>query len=189
VSALDPGRIQDELPQLADRLESEFARLFSYFRIPAQDAEDLLQDTFVLFITKRRQIVSADAWLIGTLRFRCLLYWRKRRRRLLATVDETLLMELAGGSSPRQENDDLARDLSGAIGRLPNRCQSLLRLRYGLGCDDPEVALKLGYSSTGIRKIAQRCLSALTQQMLAGGYPATGLIPAPRNSSAQASAE
>ena len=83
MSALDPGRIQDELPQLVDRLESEFARLFTYFRIPAQDAEDLLQDALVLFITKRPQIVSPDAWLIGTLRYRCLLYWRKRRRRLL----------------------------------------------------------------------------------------------------------
>ena len=185
MSALDPGRNQDELPQPADRLASEFARIFGFFRIPVQDAEDLLQDTFVLFITKRRQIVSPDAWLIGTLRFRCLLYWRKRRRRLLETVDETLLMELAGGSSPRQENDDLARDLSGAIGRLPDRCRSLLRLRYGLGCDDPEVALRLGYSPTGIRKIAHRCLSALTLQMLAGGYP-TAAIPAESSPATQA---
>lgn len=175
MSALDPGRIQDELPQLVDKLEAEFARLFAYFKIPSQDAEDLLQDTFVLFITKRTQIVTPDAWLIGTLRYRCLLYWRKRRRRLLEAVDETLLMELAGACAPRQENDDLARDLSGAIGRLPGRCRSLLQLRYGLGCDDPEVAQRLGYSPTGIRKIAHRCLSALTHQMLAVGYP---VIPA-----------
>jgi RNA polymerase sigma factor (sigma-70 family) len=170
LSALDQGRIQDDLPQLVERLAPEFARLFTYFRIPAQDSEDLLQDALVLFITKRPQIVSPDAWLIGTLRYRCLLYWRKRRRRLLEAVDEVLLMELAGSSPPRQENDDLARDLSGAIGRLPDRCRNLLRLRYGLGCDDPEVAQKLGYSPTGIRKIAHRCLSALTHQMLAGGY-------------------
>lgn len=177
MSALDPGRIQDELPQLLDRLETEFARLFTYFRIPAQDAEDLLQDALVLFITKRSQVLTPDAWLIGTLRFRCLLYWRKRRRRLMEAVDETLLLELAGSSSPRQENDDLARDLSGAIGKLPDRCRSLLRLRYGLGCDDPELAHRLGYSPTGIRKIAQRCLSALTYQMLASGYPAAAHSP------------
>lgn len=186
MSALDPGRIQDELPQLIDRLETEFARLFTYFRVPTQDAEDLLQDALVLFITKRAQIVTPDAWLIGTLRYRCLLYWRKRRRRLLETVDETLLMELAGGTSPRQENDDLARDLSGAIGRLPDRCRSLLRLRYGLGCDDPEVAARLGYSPTGIRKIAHRCLSALTHQMLACGYPSTARAPATRPGAATA---
>lgn len=189
MSALDPGRIQDELPQLMDRLESEFARLFTYFRIPAQDAEDLLQDALVLFITKRPQIVTPDAWLVGTLRYRCLLYWRKRRRRLLEAVDETLLMELAGGTAPRQENDDLARDLSGAIGRLPDRCRSLLRLRYGLGCDDPEVAHRLGYSPTGIRKIAHRCLSALTHQMLAGGYPTTTAIPAAPHPAPQAGVE
>ena len=73
MSALDPGRNQDELPQLADRLASEFARIFGFFRIPVQDAEDLLQDTFVLFITKRRQIVSPDAWLIGASELHCLL--------------------------------------------------------------------------------------------------------------------
>ncbi len=172
MSALDQGRIQDDLPQLVEKLASEFARLFTYFRIPAQDAEDLLQDALVLYITKRPQIVTPDAWLIGTLRYRCLLYWRKRRRRLLEAVDDALLQELSGSTSPRQENDDLARDLSGAIGRLPDRCKSLLRLRYGLGCDDPEVALRMGYSPTGIRKIAHRCLSALTHQMLAGGYVA-----------------
>ena len=178
MSALDPGRIQDELPQLLDRLESEFARLFTYFRIPPPDAEDLLQDALLLFITKRSQILTPDAWLVGTLRYRCLLYWRKRRRRLMEAVDETLLLELAGGVSPRQENDDLARDLSGAIGRLPGRCRSLLRLRYGLGCDDPEVAERLGYSPTGIRKIADRCLSALTYQMLASGYPTASVAAA-----------
>lgn len=171
MSALDPGRIHDELPQLLTRLESEFVRLFGYYRVPAQDAEDLLQDALVLLLTKRSQIHSPDAWLIGTLRYRCLLYWRKRRRRLLEAVDETLLLELAGSTSPGQENDDLARDLSGAISRLPDRCRSLLRLRYGLGCEDPEVAERMGYSPTGIRKIAHRCLSALTHQMLASGYP------------------
>lgn len=172
MSALDQDRIQDDLPQLVERLESEFSRLFTYFRIPAQDAEDLLQDTLLLFLTKRPQIVTPDAWLVGTLRYRCLLYWRKRRRRLMEAVDETLLLELAGSAAPRQENDDLARDLSGAIGRLPDRCRSLLRLRYGLGCDDPEVAERMGYSPTGIRKIAHRCLAALTHQLLAGGYVA-----------------
>ncbi|MEO8277204.1 MAG: RNA polymerase sigma factor [Thermoanaerobaculia bacterium] len=172
MSALDEGQVQDEVPQLVERLAPEFARLFSFFRIPAQDAEDLLQDALVLFITKRPQIVTPDGWLIGTLRYRCLLYWRKRRRRLIEAVDETLLMELSGGSPPEQENDDLGRDLSGAIGQLPDRCRSLIRLRYGLGCDDPEVAQRLGYSPTGIRKIAFRCLSALTRQMIAGGYPA-----------------
>lgn len=172
MSALDQEPLQDDLPQLIEQLETEFARLFTYFRIPAQDAEDLLQDTLVLYITKRPQILSPEAWLIGTLRYRCLLYWRKRRRRLLEAVDEALLLELVGTAPARQENDDLARDLSGAIGRLPNRCRSLLRLRYGLGCDDPEVADRMGYSPTGIRKIAHRCLSALTLQMVAGGYTA-----------------
>ena len=35
----------------------------------------------------------------------------------------------------------------------------------------PELAHRLGYSPTGIRKIAHRCLSALTHQRLASAYP------------------
>ena len=79
----------------------------------------------------------------------------------------------ARGESRRGRKTTTSRAISRVrSARLPDRCRSLLRLRYGLGCDDPEVADRMGYSPTGIRKIAHRCLSALTHQMLAGGYPA-----------------
>lgn len=157
----------DGLPELLERLEPEFGRIVARFQVPPQDAEDLVQDLLVLFLTKRAEIATPEAWLAGTLRLRCILYWRKRRRRLFESLDETLLDELTGPREPRQEREDLSRDLSRAIRRLPDRCRSLLRLRYGLDCDVPEIAERLGYSPTGIRKIASRCLSALTNQILA----------------------
>jgi DNA-directed RNA polymerase specialized sigma24 family protein len=49
-------------------------------RIPAQDAEDLLQDAVLVFWAKRDSIASPAPWLLATLRNRCLFYRRKRRR-------------------------------------------------------------------------------------------------------------
>ena len=85
----------------------------------------------------------------------------------MQSIDEGLLQELPVPGELRQNRDDVSRDLSSAIRQLPRRCRSLLRLRYGLDCDMPEIAEKLGYSATSVRKIASRCLSALSGQLLA----------------------
>jgi RNA polymerase sigma-70 factor (ECF subfamily) len=172
VSHLEQRRSPDELPDLVVRLEPQIAAVFSRFHVARQDAEDILQDVLLQYILRCQTIVSPESWLMGTLRNSCLLYWRRRRRALLEAVDSGLLVALAGTERAKQENDDLSRDLSRAVGRLPERCRSLLKLRYRLGCNDPEVADQLGYSPTGIRKITQRCLLALTSQMLQSGFSA-----------------
>ncbi|MGE0640662.1 MAG: RNA polymerase sigma factor [Thermoanaerobaculia bacterium] len=161
----------DDLPELLHQLEGEFSRILNRFQIPPQDAEDIVQDLVVLFLTKRNEIESPAAWLAGTLRMRCILFWRTRRRRIMESIDEGLLQELATPGELSQNRDDVSRDLSSAIRHLPQRCQSLLRLRYGLDCDMPEIAKKLGYSATSVRKIASRCLSALTGQILSTAQP------------------
>jgi RNA polymerase sigma factor (sigma-70 family) len=171
----DQSRYPDALSALLERMASDFARVLYRFRIPAQDTEDLLQELVVQFLENRARVESPEAWLVGTLKFRCALYWRKRRRSLVEAIDGALLDELAGGAPGRQENDDLSRDLCRAIDRLSERCRSFIRLRYGLGYENPEVAEQLGYSKTGIRKISSRCLDALTDQILAVGPPAEAL--------------
>ena len=100
---------------------------------------------------------------------RCLLYWRDRRRQLYEVVDSTVLDWLAEPLAPAQEHADLARDLSRVIERLPERCQSLLLLRYRLGYESAEVAERLGYSPTSMSKITTRCLAALMRQLTSAG--------------------
>ena len=167
----DQSRDPDALPALLERVGPDLARLLYRFRIPPQDTDDLLQELVVQYLENQRRVESPEAWLVGTLRFRCALYWRRRRRSLVETIDSAILDELAGGSPGRQEHDDLSRDLCRAIDRLSERCRSFIRLRYGLGYENPEVAERLGYSKTGIRKISSRCLSALTDQILAVPSP------------------
>ena len=46
----------------------------------------------------------------------------------------------------------------------------LLKLRYGLGYGPTEVAEQMGYRTSSIRKVTNRCLAALTRQLLAVGF-------------------
>jgi len=159
---------------LLSRLEPEIRRLLVRFRVPAQDAEDLLQDTLVVYLTKRSSITAPGAWVLSALRNRCLVYWRTRRRRLLEAIDDTILEQVAGPAPDAYGRSDLAHDLSGALSHLPNRCRSVLRLRYGLECDSSEIASQLGYQPGTIRQVTLRCLSALSRQLLSSDFAIAG---------------
>ena len=165
-----PRRHEDGLAQLLAALERDLARTLSRFRIPAQDAEDLVQETLLLFLTKQAEVRDPGAWISTTLRNRCVVYWRRRRRVLVESFDETLIDSLASEAEPEQTRRQLARDLSSAISTLPARCRSILKLRYALGCEGGEVAERLGYRESSIRQVTNRCISALSVKMLAGGY-------------------
>lgn len=164
------GPETDELTVLLDSVEPELQRLLVRFRIPAQDSGDLLQDAIVLFLEKRNRITSPGAWLLSVLKNRCLHYWRARRRRLLEAIDTGLLEEMAGEAPDEIGRRDLAHDLSGALSSLPGRCRTVLRLRYGLECEGPEIARSLGYKPGTVRQVTLRCLSALSRQLLSSGF-------------------
>jgi RNA polymerase sigma factor (sigma-70 family) len=174
VRHLTKGPQDDELPALLESLESEVRRVLVRFRVPSQDAEDLLQDTLLVFLTKRPSITAPGAWILAALRHRCLVYWRSRRRRLLEAIDGSLLEEMAGPGPDDHGRSDLARDLSGALSHLPDRCRSVLRLRYGLECDSREIATRLGYQASTVRQVTLRCLSALSRQLLASDFVPAG---------------
>lgn len=164
------GPESDELTSLLDSVEPELQRILVRFRIPAQDSGDLLQDAILLFLEKRPRITSPGAWLLSVLRNRCLTYWRSRRRRLLEAIDTGLLEEMAGEAPDEIGRRDLAHDLSGALSHLPGRCRTVLRLRYGLECEGPEIAKTLGYKPDTVRQVTLRCLSALSRQLLSSGF-------------------
>jgi RNA polymerase sigma factor (sigma-70 family) len=158
------------LEEVLGRTRPKLKRVLSRYRIPAQDAEDLLQETFLIMVSKSETIRNPDAWLVGTLAYRCIIYWRKNRTRLLDLVDSAILEMLADAEAPPQEQSDLRCDLDALLSDLPNRCRSVLRLRYGFGCSTAEVAEKTGYCKSSIRKVTRRCLTALTAKLLDAGF-------------------
>jgi RNA polymerase sigma-70 factor (ECF subfamily) len=166
MSALDHPQVESSLEGFLERVRPRLKSLFARYRIPPQDTEDLLQQALMALIYHRDGVRDPEAWLMGTLRNKCLLYWREQRRKLYDTVDSAVLDILAEPIAPAQEGADRHRDLTQALERLPERCRSLLWLRYRQGYDPPELAERLGYSPASISKVTTRCLAALARQMV-----------------------
>jgi len=145
-------------------------RVLGSYDVPPEDAEDVLQDTYLTLLYKWEKVQCPEAWLIGTLRKKCIMYWRKRRKRIIDAMDAAILELLSEPERPSQERQDLARDFDRVLGRLPERCQKLLRLRYGLGLGPSEVAERMGYQPSSIRKITSRCLTVLSRELAAVGF-------------------
>jgi RNA polymerase sigma factor (sigma-70 family) len=161
---LPEDRFGDLVRQVRPRLKTLLAR----YRIPLQDTEDLLQQTLLQLAFQWDRIRDREAWLMGTLKRQCLMYWRDQRRRLYSAVDSALLELMSQPVAPEQERAELLRDLQSLIDRLPPRCRSLLALRFRLGYEPSEVAERMGYSTASIGKITSRCLAALHRELLAG---------------------
>ncbi len=169
MSALDHPDVEVSLEQFLERTRPRLKSLFARYRIPPDDTEDILQQSLLALIYQWQNIRDPEAWLFGTLRNRCLIYWRERRRKLYDSVDTAVLDWVAKPTMPEQDGADLARDLTTVIDRLPDRCRSLLKLRYRLGYEPPEIAQRMGYSPQSIGKVTTRCLAALLRQLTVAG--------------------
>jgi RNA polymerase sigma factor (sigma-70 family) len=150
-------------------VEPKLKRLLSTFHIPADDSEDVLQQSLLALVYQWDRVRDPECWLIGTLRRNCLMYWRTNRRRIYSAVDSTILELLSEPVAPSQERKDLLFDLESLLGRIPARCRQLLHLRFQLGYEPLEVARQLGYRASSIGKITTRCLAALSRELLAAG--------------------
>jgi RNA polymerase sigma factor (sigma-70 family) len=154
-------------------IEPRLKKLLATYRIPAEDAEDVLQQTLLALLYQWERVRDPECWLLGTLKRHCLMYWRNHRRQIYAAVDSTVLELLSGPVPPSQEKSDLLCDLDSLLSRLPSRCRSILQLRFRLGYEPPEVARRLGYQASSIGKITTRCLAALSRELLAAGLSST----------------
>lgn len=162
---------RSEVPSLAEALERmgpKLRRILFRYRIPARDADDLLQETFLVLVSKQESVRNPDAWLQATLSNRCVLYWRRRRGRVSELVDRTILDLLGDPGIPADEAAAIRADLDLLISRLPERCQPLLRRRYGLQNPLEESDWQDDGPEEDPERM-RRCLAALAQRALGAG--------------------
>jgi RNA polymerase sigma factor (sigma-70 family) len=169
MSALDHPQVESSLEGFLKQIRPRLRAVFARYRIPSQDTEDILQQALMALVYRVESVRDPEAWLLGTVRNKCLLYWREQRRLLYETVDATVLEAVAEPVGPDQEKTHLQHDLAQVLERLPERCRSLLWMRYRQGYDPPELAERLGYSPASISKVTTRCLAALTRHLFASG--------------------
>lgn len=147
-----------------------------------------MQQCLLAFINKRGQIESPEAWLAGTMRNHCLMYWRRRRRRLYRAVDTAILEALAEPTPSEQLAIDFSHDMANVLSQIPPRCRQVLELRYGLGYQPIETAQRLGYRSSSIYKVLNRCLAALSRTLTACGLVTPPTVRSKRADSMPAAA-
>src|SRR4051794_27008058 len=162
-------------------VEPRLKRLLALYRIPGDDAEDVLQQALLALLYQWERVRDPESWLFGTVKRHCLMYWRTHRRRIYSAVDSALLELLSTPMAPSQDRTDLICDLESLIERLPPRCRSVLRLRFRLGYEPTEVAQILGYRESSIGKITTRCLAALSRELLASGLVESLPEPGPES--------
>ena len=164
-------RTENAVPfeQFLKAVEPRLKRLLATYSIPGEDAEDILQQALLALLYQWERVRDPESWLFGTVRRHCLMFWRSQKRRIYSSVDATILEWLSAPVEPSQERADLICDLENLIDRLPSRCRTLLRLRFRMGYEPPEVARKLGYRESSIAKVTNRCLAALSRELLVSG--------------------
>ena len=139
------------LGELLARLRPRLGRILYRYRVPAGDAEDLVQETLLALCSKRGRVRDPEAWIAGTLRNQCLLYWRARRStkenlrwvvssELVATLTEVQDVEALLGKRLDPSDPGLRHDLARALARLPEPWAEVVRLRIVAGCSDDETA-------------------------------------------------
>lgn len=159
-----PPRSEPSLAEVLEQVGPKLRRILFRYRIPARDADDILQETFLVLVSKQESVRNPEAWLQATLSNRCVLYWRRRRSRIWELVDRTILELLGDTSLPSEEATAIRSDLDSLIAKLPDRCQALLRRRYGLISDETEEPRGVADPEK-----TRRCLAALAQRALGAG--------------------
>ena len=154
----------EALADLLWQLRPRIRHVFSNFRIPSFDADDVLQDVLVIAFLKWDTIRIKDAWLIGTLRKKCVLYWKRQREDRLYGVDAETLEDLCQPVGPDQERIERRLDIMALTSDLCQRHRLVLWLRYGVGLSASEIAARTGYCGSSIRKLTGRSVARIQRR-------------------------
>jgi len=161
---------EESLDEMVRRIRHRLKNVLRSYDIPFQDAEDLLQDSLLDAIRKWDTIYNKECWLIGTLRFKCSNYWKRVRNKIPQAMDLPALEELCEPLPPPQAKRDDALDLRHTLSSLDPRHRKALWLRFAMGFTPQEVADRLGYCHSSVRKLTQRAMMRLRREASRNGF-------------------
>lgn len=154
----------EALPVLFARLRGRFGGVLYRHHIPVDDGEDLVQTTLLLAVAKWNDIRNPEAWLIGTLHKRCILYWRARNTHteVTRTFEE---LDSEHGVEPDQARRERFADLGKVWHCLPPVQRKLLLLRFQEGMKPREAAQAVGLACSSVRKTTSRACERLRKAL------------------------
>jgi RNA polymerase sigma factor (sigma-70 family) len=154
-----------ELADLLRRLRPKLRSVFAAYRIPVEDAEDIVQEVLLLAMGRWAEIANPEGWIVVVVRYRSVVYWRQRRVRQVrfVSMDSEALEWNAPEVRPEQERAEMRWDLARVSQGFIPRHRALLVLRYREGFSVEEVAEALEYSEASVRKISRRLIERLRE--------------------------
>jgi RNA polymerase sigma factor (sigma-70 family) len=132
----------------------------SRFGIGKEDAEDLLQDTFVELLRQRIYVRNPEAFLFAVFRRRCQGYAAARRASREVFSESTAAPDVTQHPHGPETLDHQVA-LRQALGGISSACRRLLCAFYIEGRSLREAADTLAVTEWGVSKTINRCLRRL----------------------------
>lgn len=124
---------QDPLYDLLQRMQPSLKQLFSRFRMPPEVVEKILEDCLMVLVYRHDQLAHPNRWLLRTVRFRCLRYWRQQRFEVCRKAQGAIRQWLDDETTGEPERQRRREELEGRLANLPERCRTLLGRLFHLG--------------------------------------------------------
>lgn len=137
------------------------------FGLDPSDAEALVHEIFVDYLTKADKVVNSRSYLVAAMHNGCRYHLRKNGR------SEPLPDEIAERPSSETPADAIASVIaaSEALQCLTARCQFALRLRYIEGYTMAELAAELRTTAKYAEKVVSDCLGQARRRYLGRQLP------------------
>jgi RNA polymerase sigma factor (sigma-70 family) len=166
MSEADSARSSREVVEAVFMDPASRSRLLGYamsrFGIPADDAEDLLQETALELLRQRVQVRRPAGFVFSVFHVRCCRYVeiQRARGRVMDRAPCPADAPSAGSATDRLEHQVAVRQ---AMRTISVPCRKILRAYYveGLSLQETGRAIALAYS--GVWKTINRCLRRLRQ--------------------------
>jgi RNA polymerase sigma factor (sigma-70 family) len=129
------------------KLAGRLHRYAAKFGIPADEAEELVHDVFLSYLTTRKEIGDPPRWFFGAVRFACLSYIRKRGR--IENVETLPERSVDPDEVARIAARELLRTLSDVE-------QRVLWMQAAEGRKVAEIAERMGRSVSWTEKLLRR---------------------------------
>ncbi len=168
-AATRPSRLEEEVVALFDQLRSPVLRYLLSLRVPAPDAEEIVQEVFLLLFRHLRQDKSRanlQGWVFKVAHHLALKHRTRTRRHAEHFSDVPDLAAVSGQITPGPEErlEELERQerLLAVVRAMPEQDQCCLSLRAE-GLRYRDIAEVLGISLGSVANSLERALSRLTR--------------------------
>jgi len=131
------------------------------FNIPASDAEAIVNEVFISYLTRRHLVRNPQKWLVGAVCHSCRAYWRIAAKTAPMPED---VGEYVDPDSPGLEGRIVDRvTMAAALRQLNPKCREILRLFYAEGYSAAEMGERLGTSTGYVMQLLHSCRKRVRQ--------------------------